>query len=443
MRFHKRSPLKPLLIAAIGLLVVVSIWFAMTRNRPTVTDISPAPDAFAVPAPAPLRITFDRPMDQDTVPPALTTLPARSGVSVWDENMLIFYPDTPWPHGAQISATISTAARSSSGLRLREEITWSFRTAPTLLAYLWPASLNEPVPADLYVLDPVSGEVARLTETRYGILDFFRHPNGLSILLSLSNELGGADIASLDLLTNSIQILHDCGSHLCRTPQMDPSGKWIAFENLTVSGVFIMQVDTAPVLVSTGRFPSFSSGGLILYDIETEAFVVFDPDSGDQISYPNISGEPPAWAPDGSFFLAPTFTEIGQSAFASHIFQYFKNITTPNNLTLDRLADDNAPAISPNGERIVIARRSIAPESWTPGRQIWVMQANGLNARQLTNSAVYNHTGFTWHPDNEQIAFVRSNQADLNEEPEIWLIATDGSPPIRLVINGFAPAWLP
>ena len=71
------------------------------------------------------------------------------------------------------------------------------------------------------------------------------------------------------------------------------------------------------------------------------------------------------------------------------------------------------------------------------------MQANGREAIQLTNNAVYNHTAFTWHPDNARISFVRSNQADLNEPPEIWMMNVDGSPPIRLVINGFAPAWFP
>lgn len=443
MRFHKRSPLRPILYASAGLALLAGIFAVVTRNRPQVTGVFPNPGSFAIPAQAPLRIDFDRGVNADSVQSALESLPSRTGTFTWTDNSVTFIPETPWPRGETITITLTTDARTTAGLRLSEPYTWSFRTAPTLLAYLWPASDNEPVPADLYVLDPETGDVARLTETEYGVLDFSRGPDGLSVLLSQSNSFGGADVALFDLLTRSAQILHECGRNLCATPQLDPSGRWLAFENITTNQVFVSQLNEEPVLVSAGRFPVWSQEGLLLYDSESESYIVFDPVTGRRTAYPNITGEPAAWAPDGSYFLAPTFTEIGQEAFASHILQYFNNIVEPVNLTLDRLADDNAPALSPDGSRVAFARRSIAPESWTPGRQLWIMRSDGRNAEQLTNTAVYNHTAFTWHPDNARIAYVRSNQADLNEAPEIWLINLDGSPAIRLVINGFAPAWLP
>ncbi len=443
MRFHKRSPLRPVIYALSAIALTAVIWAMISRNRPQVTDVFPTPDAFAIPAPAPLRLTFDRPMNPGSVEAALVTSPARSGTFAWNENTLTFTPDTPWPRGADISVTLTTAARTSAGLRLAGDYHWTFRTAPTLLAYLWPASRNEPVPAELYVLDPETGEVARLTETETGILDFSLSPDGLFILLSLSNRSGGADVAVLDLLDRTISIIRDCGSELCTSPQFDPSGSRIAFENLTLGQVFIQEGADEPVLVSAGRFPTWSSGGLLFYHPLIEAYVVFDPETGNRTFFPNTTGEPATWAADGSFFLAPSFTEIGAGAFASHILQYFSRSPEPNNLTLERLADDNAPALSPDGSLIAFARRSIASASWTPGRQLWVMRSDGRNAAQLTTKAVYNHTGFTWHPDNAHVAFVRSNQADLNEAPEIWIINIDGSPAIRLVINGFSPYWLP
>lgn len=443
MQFRKRSPIRPILYTLAGITILAGMFAVVRRNRPQVTGVFPEPGSFAIPAQAPLRIDFDRPVNAAAVEGALESIPPRTGSFTWSGNSVSFTPENAWPQGETISITLTTGARTSAGLSLAEPFTWSFRTAPTLLAYLWPASGNDPVPADLYVLDPETGDVARLTESEFGVLDFSRGPDGLTILLSLSNALGGADIARFDLLTRTSTILHTCDSSLCANPQLDPTGRYLAFEDLTSSQVFVALIDEEPVLVSEGRFPAWSPEGLLFYDPLRETYAIFDPESGRQTTYPNITGEPAAWAPDGSYFLAPTFTEIGPESFASHILQYFRNIGEPVSLTLDRLADDNAPAVSPDGERVAFARRSIAPQSWTPGRQLWVMDSDGRGALQFTNTAVYNHTGFAWHPDNARIAYVRSNQADLNEAPEIWLINIDGSPPIRLVINGFAPAWLP
>jgi Tol biopolymer transport system component len=105
--------------------------------------------------------------------------------------------------------------------------------------------------------------------------------------------------------------------------------------------------------------------------------------------------------------------------------------------------EDFSPVYAPDGQTIAFARRFLNESDWTPGRQLWVMDAQGQNASQLTFSELHNHLGFAWHPDGSQIALLRSNQADLYEPPEIWLIQSDGSDAVRLVINGFAPQWLP
>jgi len=38
---------------------------------------------------------------------------------------------------------------------------------------------------------------------------------------------------------------------------------------------------------------------------------------------------------------------------------------------------------------------------------------------------------------------VRYNQAALSDPPEIWLLDTTGGEPLRLIINGFQPGWVP
>ena len=71
------------------------------------------------------------------------------------------------------------------------------------------------------------------------------------------------------------------------------------------------------------------------------------------------------------------------------------------------------------------------------------MDINTGDDQPLTDEVDFHHTSFAWHPDGDQLAFVRYNQAKLSDPPEIWLINRDGSNSLRLIINGFAPAWIP
>jgi Tol biopolymer transport system component len=229
---------------------------------------------------------------------------------------------------------------------------------------------------------------------------------------------------------------------------MDPDGSLVAYENLTTGEIHILDEDGEDVAIGAGRFPAWSPGGLLLgYDPGGETYFVYDPGSGDRALFPNITGEPAAWSPDGSYFVAPAIVPLGAQSFASHLAVYPIAVGETGgvrvDVTRDPLADDYTPAVSPNGSLIAFARRSLAPESWTPGRQLWVMAPDGSGALALTSAGLFHHTALAWRPDGTEIAYVRSNQADLNEPPEIWVIPEDGEAAVRLVIGGFAPLWIP
>ena len=71
------------------------------------------------------------------------------------------------------------------------------------------------------------------------------------------------------------------------------------------------------------------------------------------------------------------------------------------------------------------------------------MDLDGGETIQYTDEADFHHTSFAWHPDGEKLAYVRYNQATLSEAPEIWLLDTTSRESLRLIINGFAPGWIP
>jgi Tol biopolymer transport system component len=112
-------------------------------------------------------------------------------------------------------------------------------------------------------------------------------------------------------------------------------------------------------------------------------------------------------------------------------------------LTPGTNTENTDPAYDPDGRLVAFARRYLDPARWTPGRQLWTMAANGGELRQLTEEPLFTHTDFTWRPDGGQIAYTRFNQMTLTDPPEIWVIEPDGSSPLRLVIGGYDPQWIP
>jgi Tol biopolymer transport system component len=84
--------------------------------------------------------------------------------------------------------------------------------------------------------------------------------------------------------------------------------------------------------------------------------------------------------------------------------------------------DDAAPAWSPDG-------RQIAFESQQDGdKEIYVMNADGSNVRQLTHNTIHDE-GPAWAPDGTKLVFSRGPD---NLSVDIWTMNADGSDPRQL-----------
>jgi Tol biopolymer transport system component len=383
-------------------------------------------------------------MNRSAVEQNLNIEPTQSGTFTWEGETMTFSPTVPWPGGAVISVTLRTGARSSLGISLEQEQQWSFSVARTMLAYLWPANGS----ADLYMLDAVGGEVVQLTD-QSGILEFSVGSEGLLVYFSAENEAGGSGIWRLDMLTRKSEQVFDCGADLCALPQPSPDGAWLAYENTTKGEIWVLPLprnglnaqEGEVVLLGKGTRPLWSSEGILAYfDDAGKAFRIVDPAGELLISFPNIMGEPGAWSPNGSFFTAP---ETDDEVDASRLWAFLPVNGLINNLSGDGLVEDSSPAYSPDGQWLAFARKYLDLERWTPGRQLWVMEADGENPNPLTNDEFYAHTSFAWSPDSQTIAFVRAHRTTPEVPPDVSIIQRDGSNLIRLVVGGYAPQWIP
>ena len=385
-------------------------------------------------------------MRPESVAQNLLIEPSPGGETTWEEDILTltFIPDQPWPSGETITVILTTGARSSLGLSLAEPETWYFITVTNrLLAYLWPSDS----PADIYTLAHASGEIIRMTETENGVDDFSISADGSVIYYSAQNASGGSDIMGLDLLSRETSSLLECGRALCQVPRKSPIGNQLAYENATDAQIWLLPSSKRePVLIGNSQLPSWSPDGLLsFYDVDQQAFLFYNPDSEKTKPFQNQTGELGTWSPDGDTFIAPEITSnaTADGLPTSHLIGFSYDDSTTTDLTKEDDTENTSPAFSPNGSLVAFARKFLDPDRWTPGRQLWLMNPDGENAHPLTDAPFYNHSAFAWSPDENQIAYVRSNQATLSEPPEIWLINVDGSEATRLVIGGYSPQWLP
>lgn len=478
MRLRLSSRLLTVVLVASSL---VAIWgFAVILAAPRISDIYPVPGSSAVPPGVPFRLVFSTSMQPDTVLARLSIDPPVRGSFNWQGNSLFFLPDQPWPSKETITIRLAAGASSAGfpSFSIRQGQSWTFSVGMHLLAYLWPAD----GPSDLYSLNPISGQIERLSNHPQGVLDFSVDSSGSRIYYSASNPHGGSDLYHLEWSKlpppgsdagisepAGPQLLLDCHEVVCRSPRLSPDGSLLAFERAAVEnqGRSVQQVWLLPLEVGEPvlagepghptQLPAWSSNGILaFYDAVLKGFVFRDPSTGlpgvDQAFLPNLTGVAGDWSPDGQSFVVPEIVLPSPSPLtdpstnlpsSSHLIRFQPANGQSEDMTLADNLEDAAPAFSPDGTWMAFARKSLDLGHWSRGRQLWVMHPDGSQASQLTADSFYTHYGFSWSPDSLLLAFLRFNQDILTSPPELWLVDADGKNPLQLVIGGYAPQWIP
>jgi Tol biopolymer transport system component len=469
-----------LLIAGAGLV----LWW----NTPRLLAVSPPDGASAVPAGTELSLTFSRLMRVDSVAEHLDIQPNVQGTFVWKEKTLVFTPEQPWPAGASVQVSLAPGSRANGLLPMPipGASSWSFTIRQPRLAYLYPAQ----GPANIYILNTLTGENAPLTNSPSGIQDYQVNANGTAIYYSARSGAGGSNIYRL-LLSGSQpgfqgdengmgaetplpELILPCPKAQCRAPAISPDERFMAYEHTALPGsdqpnypqvrIVSLSPGNLPAIEEISSTlalplhqtlqPSWSPEGLLIfYDTNASAFIIMDPLEGERARLSNQTGQPGAWHPNGRFYLAAEifFLDEGVSDALtdleplanSHLLLFNWQDGEIQDLTPGENMEDTVPAFSPDGKYLAFARKFLDIKNWTPGRQLWLLHLGNNEAQPLTNDPLYNHFEFAWSPAGDRLAYVRFNQSALTEPPEIWLIDPFSGQPTQLISGGYAPQWMP
>ena len=158
----------------------------------------------------------------------------------------------------------------------------------------------------------------------------------------------------------------------------------------------------------------------------------------------------PAWSPDGrkiifmSFRDKDRFPESGGEIYAMNA-----DGTNLTNLTQSPERSDGISTWSPDGKQIAFQAFGIFNKGGPYQGDIWVMDADGGNPRNLTNHHA-SDLGPDWSPDGRQIAFSsyrdRAWEFEAWDNYDIYVMNADGTNLTNLTkhpAKDYAPDWSP
>lgn len=470
---HRRPSAAPqlILLALAGILVGLAI--AAFFGLPRVLAVSPQGGSAS--SRAPVTLSFNHPMDHASVESRLSIQPQAAGAVSWSGNELRFTPDGTWPPGT-VAVSLASGGKTSRGLPMLFGRSWSFTTGTARVAYL----LKTDDIANVWAVPAEGGAATQLTSEAAGVDDFAISPDGTQIVYAALRSDGGADLRRTSRDGGPATTVLACPTDLCSAPQFSADGAQLAFERSPMQPdgqtgdpkVQVLDLASGQLTIPaqdpthTTRTPRFAADGRLAYlDSTLQAIAVFDFVSRTATYIPNTSGEMGTWSPDGNFIVypeivfppeptpaptvagaipkTPTAEPENSDRFYSNLLRITVSTNKADDLSGSNLVEDASPVYSPDGQWLAFARKQLVQNQWTPGRQLWLMRADGQDARALASDPFDNHSAFVWSPDSARLVYMRFNVAAPNELPTVWIINTSGAGETELAPGGYLPEWIP
>jgi len=409
----------------------------------------------------PVRVRFSLPMQPDSAADRFQIEPPIAGAIAWeDARTLVFTPAEPWQAGSSYTLTVGAGARSARGPTLGAPLRWTFAARLPRVVTLAPADAFQ---RNLIAVDLETGVTRALTAAPSGIEDFAVSPSGSQIAYTRDNDDGTSDIWLLEVAGGATRPVTRCVDALCSAPAWSPDESELAYQRLDFNTgqhaaggqSRVWRVDLATLETRLlfddpqilGAAPAWSPDGarITVFDAAAPGIRVHALRGGVDLIIPSVEGGAGAFSPDGARLVYPL---IMQGALRGQFYTHLEiaDLVTGARVSLsgdaDAPVDDGAAAWPPQGDALVVARRAL-DQSFTPGKQLYRLDAATGEAAPLVVDPAYTHAGMHWDPSGRFLIFQRFPVDDLDGQPSVWLYDATTGGIVRVADNAFLPAWLP
>ncbi len=411
---------------------------------------------------AAVRVRFSEAMDRASVEARLHIDPALAGQIAWsDARTLIFTPAEAFAAGQTYTVTLDSGALASGRhAALADDLRWTFQALLPRVVYLGPAHAYV---RNLMLADLESGAITPLTNSSSGVEDFAVRPDGRAIVYSQTNPDHTSDLWLLDLAAGQSRPLTRCVNAVCSAPAWTPDGSRIVYQRQefntgqAVGSGEVRAWIVDPETLQTGLLfddpqqlgaePLWSPDGqrVAVFDAASGGIRVHDLQDGTDTIIPSQVGSVGVFSPDGSRLVYPVLVRgaVGDT-FYTHLemVEFAAQERVRLSGEPDAAVEDGSAAWSPDGTRLVIARRYL-DERYTLGRQLYLFDPASGEAQPLVVETDYTHAAMHWDASGRYVVYQRFSVLDPDTQPEVWLVDVVTGETRQIAPDAFFPAWLP
>ncbi len=315
---------------------------------------------------------------------------------------------------------------------------------------------------NLWLVDPASpGNVQKLTDSQYGVLDYDVAPDG-SLIYSEGTQAGASNLLIYDAATSESRLLYACQDASCMNIAVRPDGKAIAFDHSALNTntdlppgaarVWLMNRDggsAAPLFKDSQQL-----GYTAVWTPDGSRVAVFDTNAGGMVIHdfanntdrlvPALQGTVGTFSPDGTRIWFPKVVTVGDQFYVTHLVIVDLSVdpVLQHDLAPDTSAVDDSDAIwTHDGRALIVPRRD--GKAPTQERQIVRVDVPTGASKMLMAESGYTYSNLRLNAAGDKLVYERLQLGTAGARYEIWLLDLVSGASIKLAEDAVAPHWLP
>jgi Tol biopolymer transport system component len=303
----------------------------------------------------------------------------------------------------------------------------------------------------LFITDYANDTSSVISEEIQSVDDFAVSPDATQVVYIIQNDSASNEIWLVNLTTLESRKVSDCENAICSGLVWSPNGVRVVYERMELDGnasglptLWWLDVATAeaqPVFQDSqlpGGNPRWSPNGEWLSYATPEGIRLYNLENGKMRIIENILGAAALWSPNSKLILLQDVV-IRHDQFVTELFLYGVESQTLVNISPNEGFENTLAAWSPDGELIAVIRRDL---SIPRGDQVWVMNADGSDARMLTNDTDALHGSLNWSPNGKYLLYELYALEVFPFSSRLQVLDVESGEVKDLEIQGFNPKWV-